>query len=159
MIKKFSRRLGAAFTFSVLSSLSVLLAMFSDVGKKYESIVIIVASSCFWFFLVLEQLYMWLANSTRKQLEKTENVRKLDGLPGVVSVLKTPLGFVTDIVLVASLIVFVVLSIGGWGRDVVQYIILFLIVFSFRWHSIANGKNYRYKNLLKQRRKKNEVND
>ncbi len=159
MMKKLNRRLGAAFTFSALSSLAVLFTMFSGIEKKYESIVVIIASSVFWLFLLLEQLYMWLANTARKKLEKTENVRKLDGLPGVIAFLKTPFGFVMDILLVASVIAFAVLSIGGWGRDIAQYIILFLIVFSFRWHSIANGKNYRYKILLKRRRKKHEVNN
>ena len=159
MIKKLNRRLGAAFTFSVLSSLAVLLTVFSGIEKKYESIVVIIASSVFWLFLLLEQLYMWLANAVRKKLEKTETVRKLDGLPGVISFFKTPFGFVADVILVASVTVFAVLSIGGWGRNITQYIILFLIVFSFRWHSIANGKNYRYKILLKRRRKKHEVND
>ena len=95
----------------------------------------------------------------RKKLEKTETVTKLRGLPGVISFLKTPFGFVTDVLLVGCTVAYTVLVIGGWGQGLAQYILLFLIVLTFRWHSIANGKNYRYKLLLKRRRKKNEVND
>ena len=159
MIKKFNRRLGAAFTFSALSSLAVPLAILSELESDYEYIAVIVASSVFWLFLIFEQLYMWLANFARKKLEKTETVTKLRGLPGVISFLKTPFGFVTDVLLVGCTVAYAVLAIGGWGRGLAQYILLFLIVLTFRWHSIANGKNYRYKLLLKRRRKKNEVND
>lgn len=159
MMKKLSRRLGAAFTFSALSSLAVLLAILSELESDYEYIAVIAASSVFWLFLILEQLYMWLANSARKKLERTESVRRLDGLFGAISFFKTPFGFVMDVLFIGCTVAFAVLAIGDWGRGIAQYVLLFLIVLTFRWHSIANGKNYRYKILLKRRRKKNEVND
>ena len=159
MIKKLDRRLGAAFTFSLLSSLSVLLSMLSFLDGVLKTVAVVTASTLFWLFLLLDQLHMWLANAARKKLEQTENVRKPDGLPGVISFFKTPFGFVMDILLIGCTVAFAVFAIGGFGQDIVQYILLFLIVFSFRWHSIANGKNYRYKILLKRRRKKHEVND
>ena len=140
---------------SVISSVSVLLCIFEPKGRA-EAILKISTAAIFWLGLIFEQLFIWWANAFRRSLQKRTDAYTITGLPGICSFFKTELGFFTDTTFIISLIVYTVLAIGKWGTDVVQYIFLFLIVLSFRWHCIANGKNYSYKRYLVQRRENDD---
>ena len=146
------RYLLVAVISSVVSSVSVLFCMI-NAEKPFETVLKILLSLLFWGGTALEQTFMWKANACRKKSENGGGNRNIKMLPGICSFSKTEFGFITDAVLLLSTVTFVVLAIGNWGESVAQYILLFLIVLSFRLHCIANGKNYRYI-ILSQGRKK-----
>ena len=154
-VARYKRYLLFSLVSSVISSLAVLLCIFELKGQA-DAILKILTAAIFWLGLIFEQLFIWLANALRRSLQKQADAYTITGLPGICSFLKTELGFFTDTALVISLIVYTVLSIGNWGINILQFIFLFLIVLSFRWHCIANGKNYRYKRYLVQRRENDD---
>ena len=106
----------------------------------------------FWIGLLIEQYFIWNANSFRKKLESEGKLRRIRGKPGAVSILQTEEGAVTDLILVISLIVFVILLLFGIGKGFPQYLFIFFVVLSFRMHCILNGKNFRYKKYLAKRK-------
>ena len=111
---RYMRYLSLSLIFSAFSSLSVLLCIIK-VEKSAETLLNIIISLVFWLGLTFEQLFIWLANALRKKSEKEVNYT-VQGLPGVCSFLKTELGFITDVTLALSLIVYIILLIGNWGN-------------------------------------------
>lgn len=133
--------------FSVISSLPILLCILNPKSDKDERTVIFITSAVFWAGLIAEQAFIWLANFQRKKLSDN----KKGGYPGIISFFKTKVGKVSDIILIISVIAFIIMSTAEISVNVVQFIILFLIVLSFRFHCITNGKNYSYKSEKKKR--------
>ena len=150
---RFGRRLWAAVSCSVLSSASVLLCMI-ELDGSLEWIVRLAVPLLFWIGLVLEQVFIWSANHLRRRIETELVGRRAEGLPGVCSFFRTQAGVIIDLMFILSVVVYAVLAIGHWGSDIAQYIVLFLIVLSFRLHCFANGKNYRYNLYLQKRRER-----
>ena len=149
MKKRHSRLLRYSMVSSVISS-SALLLCFWGIQREKEIFAIIIPI-VFWVGLILEQCFMWEANRIFNKFKKVRC------LPGIISICKTQLGFISEIVFLVTLIGFIVLFVGRWGEQFFQYILLFFIVLSFRIHCIANGKNYRYKNnLLYERGKRHD---
>ena len=148
---KFERYLNITIVFSVISSLSVIIPMFKFSDEK-NSVINIVGPLVFWIGLALEQFCIWKANALRKQILIARTNRRNNYGIGLISFMKTELGFFCDLCLAISVIVYLILCIGKWGLNITQYIFLFLIVLSFRLHCIANGKNYRYKKFLAKRK-------
>lgn len=138
-----------SLAFSLISSLPVLLCILDPKNDKDERILIFIASAIFWLGLIFEQLFIWLANFQRKKQtgEKNQKVSH----PGVISFFKSRLGRVSDITLIISVIAFIIMSAAEMSANVVQFIVLFFIVLSFRFHCITNGKNYLYKPEKKKR--------
>ena len=150
LISCFIKNLRIAQIFTLLSSLAVLLIIL-DVEESKEFIVMLAASLMFWGCLIAEQIFLWNANKQRKQVERRLSGYKAQGLPGICSFFKTKLGLISDVLWAVSTVIYIILLAGNWGEKVAQYILLFLMVLSFRLHCIANGKNYRYKHYLQKR--------
>lgn len=151
MISRYKQSLDFVLLFSVISSAALLLTLI-DVDGKVGVLVKILTSLLFWGGLVAEQVFFWKAAKQRKAIESEVSGRKYRGLPGIFSFFRTKLGIASDVTFIISLVIFIVLAIGNWGENVAQYILLFLIVLSFRLHCITNGQNYRYKLYLRKRR-------
>lgn len=152
MVEQHSRLVRYSLISSGVSSLAVLLCIFGAKGE--QKILAIILPIIFWVGLILEQYFIWDANRLLRKIEKTNKVEKIHCLPGIVSIAKSQLGMIADCVFIGALIGFIVLHIGKWGEQHIQYILLFFIVLSFRVHCIANGKNYQYKNYLLHERGK-----
>ncbi|MBE6808055.1 MAG: hypothetical protein E7524_01155 [Ruminococcaceae bacterium] len=151
IVSRFSWDLTIMIVGSAVSSVSFIAAILE--GETLTSRIIkILCALLFWSGLAVEQIFMWKANKRRLKIESIVSGRRITGMSGIFSFLKTEFGFFTDATLAISLITYIVLVIGNWGENVAQYIFLFLIVLSFRLHCIANGKNYRYKLYLQKRR-------
>ena len=139
-----------ALVFSVISSIAILLCIITPVKDKTEQILVYTTSIIFWLGLILEQIFIWMADAVRKkEVGKKEKNKK--SYPGIISFFKTKLGKISDILLILSLITYVIMLITEFGVYFSQYIALFLIVLSFRFHCIANGKNYIYRQDKKER--------
>ena len=146
-IKKHARLLMFSMTSSCISSMSLLLCIFAV--KSDSPIYFFVIPIIFWLGLIAEQLSFWIANSVLKKIITEEKPRRIHNNFGIISLMQTDLGSIADIVFVASLVIFIILALGGWGKQVFQFIFLFLMVLSFRIHCIANGKNYWYKKYFR----------
>lgn len=120
-------------------------------------IIKIVFPSVFWIGLLAEQFFFWKSNSIRKEILKSGKFQKLKSNIGLISMLQNKYGAVADIVFVISLVVLLVLMIIGIGEKTAQYVLIFLLVLSFRLHCILNGKNFKYINYSLKRQGKKDV--
>ena len=140
---------------SFISSIAVLLCAI-EFGDEGEAMGKLLLSTVFWLGLAAEQLFVYHCTKLRKSAEKNEPKSKVNGLPGVVTFFATVEGMAADILLALSLPTYVVLALCGIGEEVLQNILLFVIVLSFRFHCIANGKNFRYMKRTRKQEKKHE---
>lgn len=152
MITRFSQTLSKAILFSFISSLGILLCIALQNVENINKVFVFLIPLIFWVGLFFEQLFFWQANALRKKIEDTGQFRRARGRPGIISFLRSEWGFIADLTLTVSLIVYLVLWAGNWGKNIIQFIILFFIVLSFRLHCIVNGKTFRYNLYLKKRR-------
>lgn len=134
---------------SVISSLSLLAAILvNSEGKNKE--ILIAFGLVFWIGLVLEQILFWKANQLMK-IALLKDRRRIRGRPGIISLSTYMEGFVVDIVFVVALISLVVCMAFGFGETLMQYILICLMVLSFRLHCFLNGRNYKYKKLKERK--------
>ena len=151
-IRDFNLFVTLSIVFSVVSSASIIACIFIGTNEATNKILRLVFPIVFWLGLIAEQVFIWKANSLRKYFEVTVKKRRIRMNPGIVSILQTEAGAIADIVFAVSLVVFVILMATGIGEKAIQYIFIFLLVFSFRLHCILNGKNFRYKKFLAKRK-------
>lgn len=151
-IRDFNLFVTLSIAFSVISSASIIACIFIGTDEVTNKVLKLVFPMVFWIGLVVEQFFIWKANSLRKQIEATVKKRRIRMNPGIVSILQTQAGAIIDIVFVISLVVFIILMVAGIGEKAIQYIFIFLLVLSFRLHCILNGKNFRYKKILAKRK-------
>lgn len=150
--KEYMQLLNFSVVCSFLSSVSILTCIFVGLNEEADKIIRFIFPFIFWFCLIAEQALFWKANLIRKQIEISGEYRKIRAKPGIVSVSKTRNGAIADLLLLISLILLVLFVLTGLGEKVIQYILIFLLVLSFRLHCILNGKNFRYKKYLAKRK-------
>lgn len=142
---------------SFISSTPLLSCIFLEKNNESDVIIKIVFPIVFWIGLLAEQFFFWKSNSIRKDILKSGKFRKLKSNIGLISMLQNEYGAVADIVFVISLVVLLVLMIIGIGEKTAQYVLIFLLVLSFRLHCILNGKNFKYINYSLKRQVKKDV--
>ena len=142
-VKRHSWLVIMALIASGVSAAAILLCIWAV--RTEAEIFLYLIPTIFWLALILEQVFIWKANSILKKIVEKEKIRKIQAKPGIIAPFQTKLGVIADISFIVSLVVFTVLVILNWGNDWLQFVCLFLIVLSFRVHCIANGKNYYYK--------------
>lgn len=151
-IKKFSSFVSLSIIASIISSVSIMECAFLGKSDNIDQVIKIIFPLVFWIGFLAEQFFIWNANSIRKKLETEPKLRRIQGRLGVLSILQTEEGAITDIVMAISMIVFAILLLFKIGKGFPQYLFIFLIVLSFRLHCILNGKNFRYRKYLVKRK-------
>lgn len=146
--KLFSILIIGAISCSALSSLAILLCIIISVAPNAKQSVQYMIPGVFWIGMLGEQSCIWIANVMRRR--EGENIQ---GLPGILCIRKTKPGDYVDIVFIVSLVLFAICWIVGIGEIVIQYILIFIMVLSFRLHCIMNGKNFRYELSKKKEQK------
>ena len=135
----------ASLVFSVISSLSLLVAMLVNSEGKNKGI-LIAFGLVFWIGLILEQVLFWRANRLMRTA-LTKDRRRVRGKPGIIYLSTYIEGLVVDTIFIVSLIAYIICIIFGMGETLMQYIFICLMVLSFRLHYFLNGRNYKYKKL------------
>lgn len=139
---------------SAISSAAILASMASGSGLATR-LLQIAFGILFWLGLLGEQRLLWKVNAFRKRDARVAKNKKHNEKPGIFAVWNNTYGAVADVVFAISLLLFVVLVAIGAGEKILQYILIFLLVLSFRLHCILNGKNFNYiKNHDKGRARK-----
>lgn len=130
---------------SLVSSLAVLLIPILGGAEKLRAVIVPII---FWAGLIAEQImFRFFAKSIYNEKGKRE-------LPGAVSFFKTEEGRKTDIVLIISLVLLILFTVIQKRESIIQYILIFIVILSFRLHSVFNGK---YCRLWKKKGKKAKV--
>ncbi len=155
--KSFSLNITISLVYSLISSLAILPIMFLGEDEFKNQIIKIIFPVIFWLCTVFELVFIITANSIRKELESYPENKKFKRRIGVISFFSNKLAANVDLIFIVSLIVFLVMSIFGLGEKVVQYVLMFILILTFRVHCTLNGKNYRYKRYLKKRMVKKDV--
>lgn len=145
-----------SIVFSVLSSLPILsmifihnesISFFAD-NEKMKKMFIIIFASLLYIGTIIEQVSLWIANSIRKKI----NDRNAMGKIGLISFFQTIPGIITDGTFALTFIAYLISLFFSKDANTFQYILMFLMVLSFRLHCILNGKNFRY--LLNSKKEK-----
>lgn len=157
LILKFTRLINTAIVCSFISSFALLSCTFIGMNDISDKIIGIIFPIMFWFGLVAEQILIWKSNAVRKEIENAGETLKFRGRPGIINIWENRYGAIADIVCIVSLLLLVVFMIIGIGEKTIQYILIFLLVLSFRMHCILNGQNFKYKKYLEKRKVKNDV--
>ena len=143
IIKSHDKCIYLSIVFSIVSSISLIAAAWVN-SENINQTVLKVLGLVFWIGLALEQALFWKANKLRKDLAKNDKGAPT-GKIGLLSHGTTKSCFVADVVFAGSLILFVICMLFHFGEELLQYILISLLVLSFRMHCILNGINYRYK--------------
>lgn len=157
LILKFTHLIDTAIACSFVSSFALLSCIFIGMNDISDKIIGIVFPIIFWLGLIAEQILIWKSNAVRKEIENIGKTRKFRGGPGIINIWKNRYGAIADIVCLVSLLLLVLFLIIGIGEKTIQYILIFLLVLSFRLHCILNGQNFRYKKYLEKRKGKNDI--
>lgn len=100
----------------------------------------------FWLFLFLGIVTTILFGNWRKKIQKKQGSKeeKFKYTIGVMSVFKSRIGAVFDILTVFMLLVFIMCMLITNASGYICYAAVSLFVFCFCMHCIFNGKNYLY---------------
>lgn len=145
----FNRHIVCSVLCSFLSSVPIVLIPVAK-GNEDNKVFAVMIPIIFWLGLTGEQFFIWRANFYRKKLQQTNGryPKRIRGRPGVISFFMTLEGMAADLLFLVSLIVFVVIALLHKGESVLQFILIFCLILSFRLHCTFNGINYRYKKIL-----------
>lgn len=145
----FNRHIVCSVLCSFLSSVPIVLIPVAK-GNEDNKVFAVMIPIIFWLGLAGEQFFIWRANFYRKKLQQANGryPKRIRGRPGVISFFMTPEGMAADLLFLVSLIVFVVIALLHKGESVLQFILIFCLILSFRLHCTFNGINYRYKKIL-----------
>lgn len=154
LYRSFSLNITISIVFSFLSSLAVLPIMFIGEDEHTNRLIRILFPIIFWICTVFELVFIFTANSIRKELEKYPENRKFKRHMGLVNFFSNKTAAKVDLIFLILMLVFLLMNIFGLGEKIVQYVILFMLILSFRVHCTLNGKNYRYKKYLKKQRER-----
>lgn len=157
LILKFTHLINTAIVCSFVSSFALLSCIFIGMNDISDKIIGIIFPIIFWIGLIAEQVLIWKSNAVRKEIENIGKTRKFQGRPGIINIWKNRYGAIADIVCLVSLLLLALFMIIGIGEKTIQYILIFLLVLSFRLHCIFNGQNFRYKKFLEKRKVKNDI--
>lgn len=159
LIKKCFRMLILAIICSFISSISIIPSAFVQESEKI-SVAKIIFPLFFWIGLGLEQYFFWKSNVLRKKILNACGFQEQKSKCGLISFAQNKYATITDATMIISLLFFLILMIARVGENSAQYIFIFLLVLSFRLHTILNGKNFRYIiHFVKKEGKKDVKND
>lgn len=147
----FSQNIIISIFFSFISSVAILPIIMLGEDETKNSLIRYLSPVIFWLGVIFEQVFIITASSVRKKLEKQPKNKKFKRNIGLFSVFSNKYASVFDLIFLATLVVFLVMCIFGLGVNVVQYVVLFILIFAFRMHCTLNGKNFRYKIYLQKK--------
>ncbi len=133
----------ASMACSVLSSLSLLATVMANSEGENKAI-LVACALLFWIGFLLEQFFFWRANRLMRSAITKDRCHTL-GKPGVISLSTYTEGFVIDVVFILSSIALMICILVGLGEALMQYVLICLVVLTFRLHCFLNGRNYKYK--------------
>ena len=154
--KQFILMMNTSIGFSVLSSVAITLCFWGVRSAELNDIFRFIIPIIFWTCLIAEQICIWRANALRKRLESIPEYKVQTGKPGIISFMQTKAGKVADVLFAVSVVLYIAFEIAKFGTRSYQFIVLAIIVLSFRMHCTLNGKNFKYKEYLGLRSKGND---
>lgn len=140
---KTKKYLYMAIISACISSASILLCMANN--NQTEAFIRIVFPAIFWGFIVIEIIFLLKADKYRKKCVSNQKrgIRKHQKA-GILYFFSNKKAKIVDVCFLLSLLIEIVLMLVGNGDKTFNYLIIFVIVFSFHMHCFMNGKNYLY---------------
>lgn len=120
----------------LLSSACVLMVPIAHNRKTLTML----CSGMFWGFLLAGYVMFWLVNHFRKKQEQATVKRRI----GIVTFFRNPVAKLMDCICVVGIVVLLISVKAEFLQGYLQYMISFLVLFSFHMHCILNGENFQY---------------
>lgn len=105
-----------------------------------------VVAVTFWVSLILEQVFFWLGNASRKKMERKVFRLKRFGKrgPGIICFGSNRIASISDCIMIISLIAVVLEIVFHVEYEWLVMTSLAMLFLSFNLHCILNGTNYKY---------------
>ena len=97
-------------------------------------------SIMFWGFLLAGYLMFWFINHSRKKQKQKLTKRRV----GIVTFFRNSPAKLMDCICIVGIILLLISAKAELLQGYLQYIISFLVLFSFHMHCILNGENFQY---------------
>lgn len=161
LVRRFRRNYIIANLCALISSLAILCVPFVDlpyfVSSKWFMYTV---GAVFWLGVVFEQIFFWLANADRKDIERRLRRMKAQTFKntpiGILSFFKNTEAMCTDLVLFSSALSVALISLFKYRSTWIIIACVALMFFSFNLHCFLNGKNYKYIKLFSKQKKEQE---
>ena len=156
---KVKKRLNVYIILQILCVLIGGISVFSiylidDFDESLYGLYSIIIGLLFWISVLFEIVFSLLAFNCSKKMDKKYSIG--EKTVGVISFFKTKSGTVSDILLILSLVMLMLLFVFGITKISLVISVLTVLYISFNLHCIFNGINYRV--LLKMEEKNREKN-
>lgn len=140
--------IGSISSYFIVAASLTAMAFGGSATSADVSLISMICGICFWLFLivgiVLQIILSRRIGRWRAKYYRIRRSMRIQPKIGLISFLKSPLGMVSDIVFLLSVITFAIAYYFTEGIGITCYISLSLIFFSFCSHCVFNGKNYYY---------------
>lgn len=145
-----------AVAFLFLMSASILIMPMAVRMAEEDGIMDVLIGCVFWISAIAGYTLLAIANSERRWFikYKTDGDIKMGCFPGIISFFTNVPATVADVTMIASCLLFAIISSTSHGNDYVSYVLLFLLVFSLHMHCLFNGRIYKSTKFKRTRREK-----
>lgn len=151
-----------AIFFAVLTSVMLaILPLSSAFGPNAEPVLSVILAGMFWLSLILEQVFFWSANKTRKKIQRKafRGRRLVRPSLGVITFCANAEARIVDIILLPSVVLVVLLIVFGKQLNWFITLALGLCVLAFTLHCMFNGTTYRYIKAFQKIKKEPKRNE
>lgn len=163
LLKSFKNKYFTAIIFSLISSVAIatipLVETYDPLFKGWMTYMI---GALFWLGVILEQVFLWMANADRKSIERRlrrMNTHTYSSSPvGVLTFFQCREAVVTDIALFVFAITVTLLSVFKCRESWIIILCISFLFLSFNLHCFLNGKNYKYIKSYSKYKKEQEKN-
>lgn len=145
--------------FTAIAAGSILCIPLSGDGTgKMSSIVSYGIGALFWASFILGQIMFWMANRSRKGIErylKRNGMKVLNPCrPGIVSLFQNKEAVIADIVFIISVLATAASVIFSIGNEWIILSSVSLLFLSLNLHCLFNGLNYKYIDFVRKNSKR-----
>lgn len=131
-IWQFAVMIGCLF----LSSACVLIVP----AAHYQTVLTMICSGLFWGFLLAGYAMLWFVNHFRKKQKQTAARRRV----GIITFFRNPFAGIMDGICIIGIVLLLISTKVSLMQGYLQFVLSFLVLFSFHMHCILNGENFKY---------------
>jgi len=126
-------------------SFSILIMPATVRMAEKDGVINILMGCVFWISAIAGYTLLAVANAERRKFikHKADVDVKMGCSPGIISFFTNVPATVADVTMIASCLMFDIISTTSQRDEYISYVLLFLLVFSLHLHCLFNGRIYK----------------
>lgn len=97
-------------------------------------------SGMFWGFLLAGYAMLWFVNRFRQKQKQAVVKRRI----GIITFFRNPPARMMDCICIIGIVLLLISMKASFMQGYLQFVLSFLVLFSFHMHCILNGENFQY---------------